>query len=341
MLARPRRSVLYMPGSNAKALRQGGDAAGRRADPRSRGFGRARRQGEARAQVVRGGAQGRFRRARSRHQGQRAAHPMGRRRTSSPPPRPARCHSAAQGRRARRDHAGGARLMRENGAPDKTRLWAMMETPNAILNAGRSPPSPPIRPRASKCWSWASTTSPRRRARSSRPAGRRCSPGSRTASSPPAPTASTSSTASSTTSKISTASAPNAEQGREMGLDGKTLIHPSQIDICNEVFAPTAAEVDGARAIIDAFALPENAGKGVIQLNGRMVELLHADMARRTLAIARRITALAGAEPVALGSRARRHERRTARRSREAEPHERGPSLSLSARARTRRPIAS
>ena len=81
-------------------------------------------------------------------------------------------------------------------------------------------------------------------------------------------------------------------QGRDMGLDGKTLIHPSQIDICNEVFAPTAAEVESARAIIDAFALPENAGKGVIQLNGRMVELLHADMARRTLAIADAIAAL-------------------------------------------------
>jgi citrate lyase subunit beta / citryl-CoA lyase len=82
------------------------------------------------------------------------------------------------------------------------------------------------------------------------------------------------------------------QQGREMGLDGKTLIHPGQIDICNEAFAPSAAEVDSARAIIDAFALPENAGKGVIQLNGKMVELLHADMARRTIAIADAIEAL-------------------------------------------------
>ena len=81
-------------------------------------------------------------------------------------------------------------------------------------------------------------------------------------------------------------------QGRDMGFDGKTLIHPGQIDICNEAFAPSAAEVDSARAIIDAFALPENAGKGVIQLNGKMVELLHADMARRTLAIADAIEAL-------------------------------------------------
>jgi len=78
---------------------------------------------------------------------------------------------------------------------------------------------------------------------------------------------------------------------RDMGLDGKTLIHPSQVDICNEVFAPTNPEVESATAIIEAFALPENAGKGVIQLNGRMVELLHADLARRTLAIAQAIAA--------------------------------------------------
>ena len=94
------------------------------------------------------------------------------------------------------------------------------------------------------------------------------------------------------------------KQGREMGLDGKTLIHPSQIEICNAVFAPSATEVESARAIIEAFALPENAGRGVIQLNGRMVERLHAELAERTLAIARRITAFAGAETVAFGSRA-------------------------------------
>ena len=81
-------------------------------------------------------------------------------------------------------------------------------------------------------------------------------------------------------------------QGRDMGLDGKTLIHPGQIDICNEVFAPSAEEVATARAIVEAFALPENAGKGAIQLNGKMVELLHADMARRTLAVADAIAGL-------------------------------------------------
>lgn len=76
------------------------------------------------------------------------------------------------------------------------------------------------------------------------------------------------------------------EQGRLLGMDGKTLIHPSQIEPCNAVFSPRAEDVDWARKIIAAFALPENAGKGVLNLDGRMVELLHAEMARRTVAIA-------------------------------------------------------
>ncbi|MGF1650087.1 MAG: HpcH/HpaI aldolase/citrate lyase family protein [Hyphomicrobiaceae bacterium] len=76
------------------------------------------------------------------------------------------------------------------------------------------------------------------------------------------------------------------EQGRMLGMDGKTLIHPSQIEIANEVFSPTAEAVAEARRILAAFALPENQGKGVISIDGRMIELLHADMARRTVAFA-------------------------------------------------------
>jgi citrate lyase subunit beta/citryl-CoA lyase len=75
-------------------------------------------------------------------------------------------------------------------------------------------------------------------------------------------------------------------QARDLGFDGKTLIHPQQIAPCNEAFSPTAEEVAVARKIIAAFDLPENASKGVIQIEGRMVERLHADMARRTVAIA-------------------------------------------------------
>ncbi|HWE21528.1 MAG TPA: CoA ester lyase [Hyphomicrobiaceae bacterium] len=77
--------------------------------------------------------------------------------------------------------------------------------------------------------------------------------------------------------------------GRALGFDGKTLIHPDQIAVANEVFAPPEAEVAWARKIIAAFDLPEHRGKGVITVEGRMVELLHAEMARRTVAIAEAI----------------------------------------------------
>jgi citrate lyase subunit beta/citryl-CoA lyase len=81
------------------------------------------------------------------------------------------------------------------------------------------------------------------------------------------------------------------EQGRTLGMDGKTLIHPSQVAPCNDIFSPSDSEVDWARQIIAAFAEPENAGKGVITINGRMVERLHEVMARRTVAIADAIAA--------------------------------------------------
>ncbi len=78
-------------------------------------------------------------------------------------------------------------------------------------------------------------------------------------------------------------------EARDMGFDGKTLIHPSQIGPCNAAFSPSAEDVAQAQKIIAAFDLPENKGKGVVQLDGRMVERLHADMARRTVSIARAI----------------------------------------------------
>jgi citrate lyase subunit beta/citryl-CoA lyase len=78
-------------------------------------------------------------------------------------------------------------------------------------------------------------------------------------------------------------------QGVDLGFDGKTLIHPSQIEPCNTAFSPSPAEVEWARKMIKAFDLPENRGKGVVSIDGRMVERLHADMARRTVAIAEAI----------------------------------------------------
>ena len=81
------------------------------------------------------------------------------------------------------------------------------------------------------------------------------------------------------------------KQGVELGFDGKTLIHPNQIEPCNTAFSPSAEEVVMARKIIAAFDLPENKDKGVVSIDGRMVERLHAEMARRTVAIAEAINA--------------------------------------------------
>jgi citrate lyase subunit beta/citryl-CoA lyase len=78
-------------------------------------------------------------------------------------------------------------------------------------------------------------------------------------------------------------------QARDMGFDGKTLIHPNQIEPCNAVFSPSADEVVHARKLIAAFELPENKNKGVVQVEGRMVERMHAEMAQRTVAIAEAI----------------------------------------------------
>ena len=85
--------------------------------------------------------------------------------------------------------------------------------------------------------------------------------------------------------------ARECSEARGMGFDGKTLIHPNQIAPCNAAFSPSAEEVAQAKKIIAAFDLPENRDKGVVQLEGRMVERLHAEMARRTVAIAQAIEA--------------------------------------------------
>jgi citrate lyase subunit beta/citryl-CoA lyase len=79
------------------------------------------------------------------------------------------------------------------------------------------------------------------------------------------------------------------EQGVDFGFDGKTLIHPKQIETCNRVFSPSSDEVSWARAVIAAFSQPENAGKGAIRVEGKMAELLHLAQAERTVAVAEAI----------------------------------------------------
>lgn len=85
------------------------------------------------------------------------------------------------------------------------------------------------------------------------------------------------------------------EQGRDMGFDGKTLIHPSQVGPCNTIFSPDPETVAFARKTIEAFELPENKGKGVLKVDGKMVEILHAEIAKRTVAIADAIAELEAA----------------------------------------------
>jgi citrate lyase subunit beta/citryl-CoA lyase len=75
-------------------------------------------------------------------------------------------------------------------------------------------------------------------------------------------------------------------QGRLLGMDGKTLIHPAQIPVANEIFSPSLAMLERARRIMSAFDAPESKGKGAISLDGEMVELLHLEIARRMLALA-------------------------------------------------------
>ena len=79
------------------------------------------------------------------------------------------------------------------------------------------------------------------------------------------------------------------EQGRTLGMDGKTLIHPGQVAVCNELFSPAPEEVAWSQKIIAAFRLPENGNKGVITVDGKMVERLHLSMAERVASIAEAI----------------------------------------------------
>jgi citrate lyase subunit beta/citryl-CoA lyase len=288
MLARPRRSVLYMPGSNAKALAKASTLPADALILDLEDSVAPDQKVAARDQVVQAVRAGGFggREVVIRINGPHT--PWGEDDLIA---------AAAAKPDAillpKVDGAGAimvaARVLRESEAPEGTRIWAMMETPNAILNAGSiasvaADPSSRLSVMVMGLNDLAKET----RAR--------LTPGRPTmtawlASCVVAARAHGVDILDGVYNDIKDLDGFRLEclQGRDMGLDGKTLIHPSQIDISNEVFAPTPAEVESAAAILEAFALPENAGKGVIQLNGRMAELLHADMARRTLAIAEAI----------------------------------------------------
>jgi citrate lyase subunit beta/citryl-CoA lyase len=77
-----------------------------------------------------------------------------------------------------------------------------------------------------------------------------------------------------------------ARQGKAMGFDGKTLVHPSQVGPANDVWAPSADEIDFSRRVIAAFDEAQAAGRGVVTVDGRMIEHLHVQNAERILATA-------------------------------------------------------
>lgn len=85
------------------------------------------------------------------------------------------------------------------------------------------------------------------------------------------------------------------QQGLELGFDGKTLIHPSQVEPCNEVFAPSPAELEMAAKIVSAFKTAQAEGKGVVTVDGRMIENLHVEQAERALSLAASIKELQAA----------------------------------------------
>lgn len=84
----------------------------------------------------------------------------------------------------------------------------------------------------------------------------------------------------------------SCEQGRDLGFDGKSLIHPKQIAAANTVFAPSEEEIENAGTIIKAFEEAKAAGKGVVVVNGRLVENLHVEEANKRLALAEAISAV-------------------------------------------------
>lgn len=181
-------------------------------------------------------------------------------------------------------------LMKEHGAPDHTRIWAMMETPRGMLNAGiiatahpllegfvigtndlvkdlgaaHTPDRQPLIASLSLCLLAA------------RAEGLVCVDGVHNAF------------------QDKEGLRAVCVQGRDMGMDGKSLIHPDQIAITNEVFAPSADDLELASAQVEAFEDAEARGEGVAVLNGRIVENLHVASARRLLARAAAIEAMGG-----------------------------------------------
>jgi citrate lyase subunit beta/citryl-CoA lyase len=184
-------------------------------------------------------------------------------------------------------HAVG-QLLHDSGAPEHTRIWAMLETPAAILRAAEIASASErlevlvmgTNDLAAELYADIGAARPGEAARgpllaalsgcvlAARATGRTILDGVYNDVRDPG------------------GFAAECRQGRAYGFDGKTLIHPSQVEPCNEAFSPSGAEIEHARRVIEAFEEAERAGSGVVTVDGRMVENLHVATARRVLALA-------------------------------------------------------
>ena len=173
------------------------------------------------------------------------------------------------------------------GAPPEVRIWAMVETPTAVLDVRAIAAHPRVGALVM------GTNDLAKELRAAQVAGR----------APLVPHLATALLAARESGKVILDGVYNdvqdaqgfrreCEQGAEMGFDGKTLIHPGQVDIANEVWAPDDDEIAYAQRVIEAFDAAVSDGRGVITVDGRMIENLHVDNARRTIAVADAIAEL-------------------------------------------------
>jgi citrate lyase subunit beta/citryl-CoA lyase len=171
--------------------------------------------------------------------------------------------------------------LRAHGAPESTAIWAMLETPRAVLRA------------AEICAASArltvlvlGTNDLAKELRAHRVADR----------APLLPSLGLCLLGARATGKViidgvfndisdADGFAAECRQSRDLGFDGKTLIHPSQVVPCNEIFSPTDDDIEFARRVISAFDTATDDGRGVLTVDGRMIENLHVDEARRVLAV--------------------------------------------------------
>jgi citrate lyase subunit beta / citryl-CoA lyase len=168
-------------------------------------------------------------------------------------------------------------------APKPTALWAMIETPAAVLDLKAIAQAA----QSSRLACWAIGLNDLAKAMGGRQTPDRAPHLSILSLAVAAARANGLAILDSVTNAIDDVSLLEAHcrQAADIGFDGKTLIHPSQIDAANRLFSPDADEVAWARAVIAAYALPENTRKGALQIEGRLAERLHLDQAERLVAI--------------------------------------------------------